>query len=100
MLDRLTKVESESAAVSKRNVELAAEMLRLAEEAARDDKVLLGDDGGDGGDGGRLARLENELRQSRRRLRVMKGTASAVVAGSGVDWVRDPALRDMVLDPE
>ncbi|KLU83631.1 hypothetical protein MAPG_02684 [Magnaporthiopsis poae ATCC 64411] len=98
MLDRLTKVESESAAVSRRNVELATEMLRLAEEAARDDKVLLEDD--DGGDGGLLARLENELRQSRRRLRVMKGTASAVVVGSGVDWVRDPALRDMVLDPE
>ncbi|KAL8388400.1 hypothetical protein RB595_009268 [Gaeumannomyces hyphopodioides] len=98
VLDRLTKVESESAAVSRRNVELAAEMFRLAGEAARDDKVLLDDDRDRDRD--RIARLENELRQSRRRLRVMKGTASAVVVGSGVDWVRDPALRDMVLDPE
>ncbi|KAL8349828.1 hypothetical protein RB598_005267 [Gaeumannomyces tritici] len=99
VLDRLTRVESESAAASRRNVELAAEMLRLAGEAARDDKMPL-PDGDDDGDGGRIARLEDELRQSRRRLRVMKGTASAVVVGSGVDWVRDPALRDMVLDPE
>ncbi|KAI0595031.1 centromere protein H (CENP-H)-domain-containing protein [Biscogniauxia sp. FL1348] len=47
-----------------------------------------------------VAALEAEVRRSRQRWRVLKGTASAVVAGSGVDWARDPELRDMVLDKE
>lgn len=47
-----------------------------------------------------MARLQGELKASRQRWKVMKGTASAVVAGSGVDWARDDELREMVLDPE
>lgn len=46
-----------------------------------------------------IARLEAELKGSRQRWRVVKGTASAIVAGSGVDWARDAELRDIVLDP-
>lgn len=44
--------------------------------------------------------LEAALRESRQRWRIMKGTASATVAGSGIDWVRNPALLDIVLDKE
>lgn len=47
-----------------------------------------------------IAKLEQELKASRQRWKVMKGTASAVVAGSGVDWVKDGELRDIVLDPD
>lgn len=40
------------------------------------------------------------VRGERRKWRVVKGAASGIVAGSGVDWAADETLRDMVLDPE
>jgi len=44
-------------------------------------------------------RLEqDELAASRRRWRLIKGVAAGIVVGSGLDWVREGALRDMVLD--
>lgn len=48
---------------------------------------------------GEIATLEHQVRASRQRWRVMKGAASAIVAGSGIEWVRDERLRDLVLDP-
>ncbi|KAF6817475.1 hypothetical protein CSOJ01_02397 [Colletotrichum sojae] len=95
-IDKLTQVEAESLRVCRRNVELTAEVLRLAGEAEQrktgetDDPAAQAE----------AARLQGELKASRQRWKVMKGTASAVVAGSGVDWARDDELRDMVLDPE
>ncbi|KAJ0383919.1 hypothetical protein COL922a_009461 [Colletotrichum nupharicola] len=95
-LDKLTDVEAESLRVGRRNVELTAEVLRLAEEAEgrkageTDDPAVQA----------QMASLQAELKASRQRWKVMKGTASAVVAGSGVDWARDEELREMVLDPE
>lgn len=92
----LTKIQVESLAVNRRNVDLTSELLSLAEEANRrrtvevDDPEMRSE----------IHRLEKELKVSRQRWKVMKGTASAVVAGSGVNWVEDPELRNMVLDPE
>lgn len=43
---------------------------------------------------------EDQVKESRQKWKVMKGTASAVIVGSGVDWVGNPELRDVVLDPE
>lgn len=77
-------------------MELTAEILRLTEDAEKrragetDDPAVQAE----------MARLEAEMKASRQRWKVMKGTASAVVVGSGVDWSRDEALRDVVLDPE
>jgi hypothetical protein len=48
----------------------------------------------------RLNSLEADLKSSRQRWRIIKGTASAMIAGSGVDWSRDPHLVDIVLDNE
>ena len=45
-------------------------------------------------------RLEAEVKTSRQRWKLIKGTASAIVVGSGVDWSREQALCDIVLDPE
>ncbi|CAI4216693.1 unnamed protein product [Parascedosporium putredinis] len=45
-----------------------------------------------------LERLKQEVKDSRQRWKVIKGTVSAVIAGSGIDWVNDPELLDMVLD--
>ncbi|CCF34689.1 hypothetical protein CH063_06626 [Colletotrichum higginsianum] len=95
-VDELTDVEAESLRVGRRNIELAAEVLRLAKETEMrrtgetDDPAVQAE----------MARLQVELKSSRQRWKVMKGTASAVVVGSGVDWARDEALTDIVLDPE
>lgn len=101
VLAQLTDAESEALRAARRNRELAAEVLRLAKEADR------GRTGGTAGPGGgdavaeaQIAELEGRLAASRRKWRVMKGTASGIVAGSGVDWAADPVLRDVVLDPE
>lgn len=45
-------------------------------------------------------KLEGRLAASKQKWRVMKGTASGVVAGSGVDWAGDSELRDVVLESE
>lgn len=47
-----------------------------------------------------LDELEAEMRISRQRFRIMKGTASATIAGSGVDWARDPKLLEIVMDED
>lgn len=96
MLDKLTETEAESARLSRRNVELASELLGLAQETDRGKSEPMNDPATKL----ELERVEQEARTSRQRWRVMKGTASAIVAGSGVDWARDHALRDIVLDPE
>lgn len=75
---------------------MAAEVLTLAHAAdqnkaeSTDDPAVMEE----------MSRLEKELKTSRQRWKVMKGTASAVVAGSGIDWVKDAELRDIVLDPD
>lgn len=83
---------------SQRNVELAAEVLSLADQANRDKDSLAQLEDPELKE--EMARLEREVKASRQRWKVMKGTASAVVVGSGVDWVRDDELRGMVLDPD
>ena len=69
-------------------------MLALAEEAntrkkedINDPKVLQ-----------QLDEQEALMKISRQRWRIMKGTASATIAGSGVDWARDPKLLEIMLD--
>jgi short-subunit dehydrogenase len=96
LLDDLTDVESRSLRLSRENVVLAERLLDLAKQTDQDHvEILVGDlEHAD-----EIARLEAEVKASRQRWRVLKGTASAIVAGSGVDWARNAELRDMVLDP-
>lgn len=93
--ENLLELEVECLRSTTRNVELASETLRLANKT-RGHKPLDVDDE-------RLKRnldsLVNQAKASRQRWRVMKGAASAIVAGSGMDWVRDGRLRALVLDP-
>ncbi|KAL2873624.1 hypothetical protein SGCOL_011181 [Colletotrichum sp. CLE4] len=96
LVNQLTEVEAESLRVGRKNVELTAEILKLTKDAEKrrageaDDPAVQAE----------MARLQADLKASRQRWKVMKGTASAVVVGSGVDWSRDEALQDVVLDPE
>lgn len=96
-LDRLAEAEAEGQRAARRNRALAAEVLRLAREADRGREAALADDERVRA---QVEALEERLRVSRQKWRVIKGTTSGIVAGSGVDWAGDEVLRDLVLDPE
>ncbi|KAK1996189.1 hypothetical protein LX36DRAFT_580903 [Colletotrichum falcatum] len=95
-VNELTDIEAESLRIGRRNVEFAAEILRLTEEA---EARRMGDSG-DVAVREDTYRLQADVKASRQRWKVMKGTASAIIVGSGIDWTRDEALTDIVLDPE
>lgn len=96
VLDDLTSVAAQGLRIARENVGLAAEVLRLAEETRRGGERAVEDPE----QVAEIERLEAEVRASRQRWRVMKGTTSAVVAGSGVDWARDAGLRALVVDED
>lgn len=96
LLDALTEVEGHSLRISRENVDLAAEMLQLAEQSNRGKAEPVTDPDL----AAEITELEAQVRASRKKWRVVKGAASAIVAGSSVDWARDPGLRDIVLDAE
>ena len=89
-------VEHENIVIAQKNAELSTKMLELADEANTQRK----DDINDPRARRQLDELETEMRISRQRFRIMKGTASAVIVGSGIDWARDPKLVEMVLDDD
>ncbi|KAI1373698.1 centromere protein H (CENP-H)-domain-containing protein [Hypoxylon crocopeplum] len=97
VLDEITEVESQSLRLGRENVDLASKLLDLAEQMDRSKADAIDTDPERAAE---ISRLEDQVRLSRQRWRVLKGTASGVVAGSGVDWSRDVGLRDIVLDPE
>lgn len=92
----LRTVESEHAIKARENAELAGRMLALAEEANMQKK----EDITDSKARIQLEDLEQEVKTSRQRWRIMKGTASGTIVGSGVDWTRDPRLLEIVLDDD
>jgi hypothetical protein len=47
-----------------------------------------------------LEKLDEEIRKTRREWRVLKSLTASVIAGSGVDWARDPKLLELVMDEE
>ena len=92
----LESAERENVAVAQKNVGLSVRMLALAEEANTQRKEDIDDPKARR----QLDELEGEMKISRQRYRIMKGTASAIIAGSGVDWSRDPKLSEIVLDDD
>ena len=95
-LNNLSDVQVESLKTNRKNVDLTSELLSLAEEASRRKTI----EAANPEIRREIRRIETEVKASRQKWRVMKGTVSAVVAGSGVDWVGNPELCDLVLDPE
>lgn len=90
------KAESERIVLARKNAEFATKMMALAEEENTWNKENIKDP-----DLRRqLDELEAAMKDSRQRWRIMKGTASATIAGSGVDWARHPKLLEIVLDDE
>ena len=92
----LTEAQAETTHVCSRNVELAAVLFDLANKVKEKQSGHLDNPS----TRGEVTGLEDEVKASRQRWRVVKGVASGVIAGSGVDWARDDELRDIVLDPE
>ncbi|KAI9738931.1 MAG: hypothetical protein M1818_005245 [Claussenomyces sp. TS43310] len=93
--EKLTRVETEHMLTARENAELAKKMLSLAQEADTPKEAIT-----DPSIRQQLDSLEESLRASKQRWRIMKGTTSGIVAGSGVDWTRDATLRELVLDHE
>ncbi|KAI1816470.1 centromere protein H (CENP-H)-domain-containing protein [Poronia punctata] len=96
VLADLTDVEGRSLFLSRENISLAQRLLDLTKQTEQGTAESLA---GGSEYTSQISDLEVEVKASRRRWRVLKGTASAIVAGSGVDWARDAELRDIVLDP-
>ena len=44
--------------------------------------------------------VEKELKDSRRRMKTLKGILSAMIVGSGINWAADESLVDLVMDDE
>lgn len=92
----LTTAQSDTLRKSRENVTLAAELFELADQAKLKKRVppnnskMMEEQ----------KRLEAEVKASKQKWRVMKGVAGGIIVGSGVDWVQDDELRDVVLDPE
>ncbi|KAI1324996.1 centromere protein H (CENP-H)-domain-containing protein [Xylariaceae sp. FL0255] len=97
LISELTDVETRSLRLNRENVNLATRLLNLAKDAEKGKAEALS---GDSEHAAEIASLEAQVKTSRQKWRVLKGTASAIVAGSGVDWARDAELTDIVLDPD
>jgi Centromere protein H (CENP-H) len=94
--NELKNVESEHMVTARKNAELAATMLALAEEADTQRKEDIDDPKARQ----QLDELEIKMQASRQRWRILKETASATIAGSGIDWARDPKLLKIILDSD
>ncbi|QPH01106.1 hypothetical protein C2857_005305 [Epichloe festucae Fl1] len=90
----LTEVQSDTARVIRKNVDLTSTLFELAEEVKQRQATRLDDEETQS----EIRKLDAAMKASRQRWRVMKGLASGIVAGSGVDWARDAKLSDVVLD--
>lgn len=94
--EELMRESNENIVTGRKNIELATEMLALAEEANSQGKENIQDPDVRA----QLDELEGAMKNSRQRWRIMKNTASAVIVGSGIDWARDPKLLALVLDDD
>lgn len=94
--EALTVVEAERVVLSRSNTELAGRMVGLAEEVEGQKKGDIKDPEMRG----KIEEMEREVKRSRQKWRLMKGVASGVVAGSGMDWARDEKLRALVLEED
>lgn len=94
--DDLGQAQTEHITTCAASAEMAASVIALAKKA----NTQRMEDISDSTARLRLNGLEKQLQISKRKWRIMKGTASATIVGSGVDWARDSKLLEIVLDDE
>lgn len=92
----LVNVQSDMIRVSRRNVNLASQIIEIAGQISQKKSAQLKDPVTQR----EVEKLERDVKKSKQRWRIIKGVASGVVVGSGVDWGRDEHLCGLVLDPE
>ncbi|KAJ4377426.1 hypothetical protein N0V83_000251 [Neocucurbitaria cava] len=80
----------------KKNRELSQTMLALAEEM----KAQSAKDIEDPKLRDQVDAVDKELKESRRRMKTLKGVLSAMIVGSGINWAADEGLTELVLDDE
>jgi hypothetical protein len=81
---------------SLKNRELSATMLALAEEM----KAQSAKDIEDPRLRDQVSAVDRELKNSRRRMKTLKGLLSAMIVGSGINWAADENLTELVMDDE
>jgi len=93
---RLATLERENEAAIAKNKNLARAMLDIANELKaekieeiQDVKLRA-----------QLEKIDEDVRNARKEWRVLKSLAASVVAGSGIDWAKDPKLLELVMDEE
>jgi hypothetical protein len=92
-LRELSNVEVQNLQLHQKNQELVRQLL----ESTKDDdswREALDDDDLKA----QLEQLEADRKKSKSRWEVMKSIASAIVVGSGVNWVEDDELTALVID--
>ena len=94
--EKTTAIQAEELRASGRNVTLATQVLQIVAKLEQKRSVYTENDGAQQA----IHELGNGIKESRQRWRIIKGITAGVVAGSGVDWARDEALGELVLDPE
>ena len=93
--EALNNAQSQAFRVSRANVELTSELLRVVDQVKQRKQTTSSDPK----TRRRLGEAERDLKTSRHRWKVVKGLVSGVVVGSGVNWAKDQELMDMVLEP-
>ncbi|KAK1911761.1 hypothetical protein P3342_013066 [Pyrenophora teres f. teres] len=92
----LSVAEQGNILAKQKNRELAQTMVALAEEM----KKQSAQDIEDAQLRQRVEGVEKEVKESRRRVRTVRGMLSAMVVGSGINWAADEALTELVMDDE
>lgn len=92
----LNAAEQANIVANQKNRELSQTMLGLAEAT----KSQSAEDIDDPRLREQIKAVEKELKDSRRRMKTLKGILSAMVVGSGINWAADESLTDLVLEDE
>lgn len=92
----LAETEQANITASKKNKELAARVFELTKEL----KAPNHEDIMDAKHLEQLRALEEQMREERKRWRVLKNVVANVIVGSGIDWSESDKLRDLVMDDE
>lgn len=94
--NELYNVQFENMLVSRENTALTAKLLELVDMS----KTITNQNMDIPKVRQEIDEMENAVRISRQKWKIMKGVASASIVGSGVDWARDPQLLRIVVDED
>lgn len=92
----LSEAEQSNMVANRKNRELARTMLALAEEM----KAQSAQDIEDAQLRNQVEAVEKQLKESRRRVKTLRGVLSGMIVGSGINWAADEGLTELVMDDE